>query len=507
MREYIVTVDDPAVWDTLWNELTVNGLGDNFIPQRAVEVINERPFNDFCAHFKLTDAEALELKNDSRIKHVELKGDLQEGVEKGFNTIRAGKYDKSFTIDNTMKNWGLIRSSSEANPFGSLSSLQAEFNSFNLEGEGVDIVVMDSGVEPGHPEFAVNPDGTGGSRVIDFDWHSLGVPGTPTGASIGGWLGDSDGHGSNCASIAAGNTCGWASKANIYSLRIFAGYSIRTGQYLGAVDSDLGFDIVKAFHLQKVAQGIKRPTVCTNSWGWRATYSGITGTYYRGMYYAGAYTRPDFGQVNYWHPYIINYVDAGVESCSAAGVICVGAAGNYYHKIDVPGGLDYDNYWVYGNNVENVYYHRGSSPTCAPSMINVGALDNSATEQKAVFSETGPRVDVYSPGVMIMGAYANKPYQTYAVPDPRNTSYYLNKISGTSQATPQVAGVVSCLLSARPSATVDQIKAWLTEKSVKNQLVEGAPGYTNQRHLQGGNNRILRRTVDKASLRGWMSSS
>lgn len=249
MREYIVTVDDPSVWDTLWDELTTNGLGDNYIPKRGVEVINERPFNEFCAHFRLTDAEAVLLKNDPRIKHVELKGDLQEGVERVFNTIRPGKYDKTFTIDNTMKNWGLIRSSSVSNPFaGGVSSLQTEFDTFNMEGEGVDIVVMDSGVEPNHPEFAVNPDGTGGSRVIDFDWHSLGVPGTPTGASIGGWLGDADGHGSNCASIAAGNTCGWASKANIYSLRIFAGYSIRTGAYLGAVDSDLGFDIVKAFH-------------------------------------------------------------------------------------------------------------------------------------------------------------------------------------------------------------------------------------------------------------------
>ena len=33
------------------------------------------------------------------------------------------------------------------------------------------------------------------------------------------WVGDSDGHGTNCASIAAGNTCGWAPGAAIYSLR------------------------------------------------------------------------------------------------------------------------------------------------------------------------------------------------------------------------------------------------------------------------------------------------
>ena len=64
MREYIVTVADPSVWDTLWNELTTDGLGDNFIPQRAVEVTNERPFNDNCAHFNLTDEEAQLFEED-----------------------------------------------------------------------------------------------------------------------------------------------------------------------------------------------------------------------------------------------------------------------------------------------------------------------------------------------------------------------------------------------------------------------------------------------------------
>jgi hypothetical protein len=507
MREYIVTVADPKVWDTLWNEITVDGLGDNYIPRRSVEVLNERPFNDFCAHFNLTDDEAKELRNDPRVQYVELQADLQEDVAKGFLTYRPGVYDKSYTTTAVMKNWGLIRSSSVADPFAGTTSLTTEFNSYDLEGEGVDLVVMDSGIEPGHPEFAVNADGTGGTRVVNFDWYSLGVPGTPTSAAIGGYLGDSDGHGSNCASIAAGNTCGWASKATIYSLRIFSGNSIRTGSYLGAINSDIAYDLVRAFHLQKLAQGIKRPTVCANSWGYYASYSGMTKTVYRGQEFITTARNAAYGQVNYYHPYKLNYLDVSVDNAADAGVVMVGSAGNYYHKIDVPGGQDYDNYWVYGG-FENVYYHRGSSPTCASSMINVGALDNSAVEQKAYFSESGPRVDIYAPGVMIMGAYANKPYQTYPVPDPRNNSYYLNKISGTSQASPQVSGIVCCLLSARPSATIPQIKAWLTDTSAKNLLVEGPDtSYTNQHGLQGGNNRILSRTVDKRSLRGWMTSS
>jgi len=89
MREYIITVKDPSSWDTgLWNELTVNGLGDNFIPSRSVQVVNDRPFNDHSAHFNLTDAEADLIRKDPRIDHVELQADLRPNVKKKFNVFR-----------------------------------------------------------------------------------------------------------------------------------------------------------------------------------------------------------------------------------------------------------------------------------------------------------------------------------------------------------------------------------------------------------------------------------
>ncbi len=128
-------------------------------------------------------------------------------------------------------------------------------------------------------------------------------------------------------------------------------------------------------------------------------------------------------------------------------------------------------------------------------MITVGATDsvltNPPVERKAYFSETGPRVDVYAPGTMIMGAYDNSPYQTYAVADPRRSGYYLNKISGTSQATPQVTGVVACLLQLRPTLTVDDVKKFIAETSNKNKLAEGVLSWTNLYNLQGGANNYL----------------
>lgn len=497
-KEYIITVKDPAVWDTsLWDQLTVNGLGDNYIPDRAVEVINERPFNQWCAHFSLTEQEARQIRLDPRISSVELKADLQDDVKKDFLGVRSALYDKSNSTTASMKNWALLRSINVSNPFAVTASVNGNYN-YNLDGQGVDIIVIDSGIMQNHPEFAVNSDGSGGSRVVDFDWASLGVPGTASAASIGGYLGDSDGHGSNCASIAAGNTCGWAPGATIYSIRIFEGYDVLTGAYLGAINSDICFDLVKAFHLQKISQGNKRPTICTNSWGYLSSYSGMQYTVWRGTQYNNVTPNSTYGQVYTYHPYLVNYLNVSVDNAAEVGVIMVGAAGNYRHKIDVDGGVDYNNYYRYvsGLYTEDVYYHRGSSPTNAASMICVGAVDNNvsvlANEQKAYFSESGPRVDVYAPGVMIMGAYANASYQTPAVPDPRNGVYHLNKISGTSQAAPQVTGVLACLLQARPKLTIQQAKQFLVDYSLKNVLVEGvSTAYTSTTYLQGGANRIL----------------
>ena len=512
MREYIITVKDPNVWNTsLWNELTVNGLGDNYIPKRAVEVTNERPFNDYAAHFNLTDEEADLIRQDSRILNVELNPDLDDSLIKDhFGTRSLYTYDKSNTTVNNMKNWGLIRANSLSNPFSASTTLNSEFT-YNLDGTGVDIIVMDTGVDPDHPEFAVNADGTGGSRVVNFDWFSLGVPGVPTGESINGYLGDYDGHGSNCASIAAGNTCGWARGAQIYSIRINLGSGpfndIRTGVTLGTISSTYAYDLVRAFHLKKLTDGNTRPTICTNSWGYSRTFSTSTmqAIFYRGTRYTVTSPQPQYGQIGSSNPVCILSVDQSVNNASNAGVIMVGASGNSSYKIDVPGGLDYDNYYDTTVSTYN-YYHRGSSPVSASSMISVGAIDNSTVEQKVYFSNCGPRIDIYSPGTMIMGAYANKTYRTPAVADTRNNLHYLNKISGTSQATPQVTGLLACVLQARPKMTTTEAKEFLIESSIKNVLqVSGVESYTNTTSLQGSSNRTLYMPFN-SSIRGSINS-
>lgn len=92
-------------------------------------------------------------------------------------------------------------------------------------------------------------------------------------------------------------------------------------------------------------------------------------------------------------------LEADIDDCIAEGVIFVGSAGNQNYKIDVLGGVDYDNNYIV--NGLPYYYHRGSSPGAHPDIICVGSLNASSLENKSQASNPGPRVDLYAPGVNI----------------------------------------------------------------------------------------------------------
>ena len=482
MKEYIVQVKDPKSWDTLHNEI-INQGGGTFIPQRAVECLNERPFNEYLAHYNLTDEEASLLQQDPRISSVELQYLLRPGVTVGFNGTRPTyKYDQDtyYVMDDTMKNWGLWRCTNKGNNFGveyinnGNRYINANYT-YDLDGTGVDIVIVDTGVEPGHPEFAVNADGTGGSRVIDFDWHSLGVPGTATGPSINGYLGDVDGHGSNVASIAAGNTCGWASGAHIYSIRVDlnnGSTDIFNRQTKGFINLDIVFDLIKAFHLKKIADGNFRPTIVNASWG--ASITGVVGVdsvVWRGTTYDSANSF-NCGLLNTSNiPGTIGYLNTSVDVCSNSGVIIVAAAGNNSWKAEKPYGIDYNNYFVETTTNDHLYYHRGSTPSNANSTISVGAMNAGnigGLDSIVYYSVKGSIIDIWAPGRAIMGAYSSATYVFAALPDPRNSRYFLNKIDGTSQATPQVTGYLACILQSRKNMTTKEAKVFLSSYAEPN---------------------------------------
>jgi subtilisin family serine protease len=215
------------------------------------------------------------------------------------------------------------------------------------------------------------------------------------------------------------------------------------------------------------------------------TTTGAGGTLY------GTIGRPNGGTGV--HGYRYSAEEANIQSCILAGVIVIGSAGNDYHKIDVSTGTDYNNYYS-GASIGSWYYHRGSSPGSSDGVICVGAISVTTPEHKNNFSSTGPRVDVYAPGNSILGSWKSASY-TAAIQDPRNTAYYLDKVTGTSQSAPQVTGVVALLLQARPWMTNTDVLKFVQAVSAKNLLDEtyyGQSGtYTNFASLQGSGNRYL----------------
>jgi serine protease len=100
-----------------------------------------------------------------------------------------------------------------------------------------------------------------------------------------------------------------------------------------------------------------------------------------------------------------------------------------------------------GNDNKNAL---GYSPARVPSAITVAATDN--TDTRASFSNYGGRVDLFAPGVGITSAWLGGG---------------VNTISGTSMATPHVAGAAALLLSRPGSAS-------LTPAQVESALVQAS---------------------------------
>jgi hypothetical protein len=213
------------------------------------------------------------------------------------------------------------------------------------------------------------------------------------------------------------------------------------------------------------------------SWGYGTFYNSVTSVNYRGTSYTdsntttnASYRQTTYGLVNNsgasaGYTYVANVrvssVDVDVQEMIDAGIIVCIAAGNRSFKVDTSTGTDYNNNVV--TDQGTIYYHRGSSPYDDEAII-VGSLDstvyNASNDQKATYSECGPGVTIYAPGTNIMSAcsttnaFSGENY--YA-----NPTYKQTNISGTSMASPQVAGICALLMESNPKMTPAQLKASL----------------------------------------------
>jgi cerevisin len=125
-------------------------------------------------------------------------------------------------------------------------------------------------------------------------------------------------------------------------------------------------------------------------------------------------------------------LDRAVNGAVSAGIHFAVAAGN--------------------DNADSCNY----SPAAADLAITVGA--SALDDSRAYFSNYGKCNDIFAPGLSILSTWIGSPYAT-------------NTISGTSMASPHIAGLLAYYLSLQPASDSDYAVAEITPKKLKENII------------------------------------
>ena len=489
-KKAVVTLHKGVNSEEFLDNMTTT-FGSDSIPARSVTIYNEKLDSISNFDFVLTKEEAETLKNDSRVRDVRWGTKAENGLIPMHNVTEP---TRTHTRDNTVNNahfpWAFAECTSPVSRYNG-GTTATYTHAYNLDGTGVDVVVQDSGIEVGHPEWLTRDGGT--TRLKQIDWPvESGLSGSYTQGAA--HYTDQFGHGTHCASTSAGKLYGWANNADIYAIKIFD---------TDAYGVSASFNMIRAWHNLKKND---RPTIVNMSWGYFGTYTNITGGNWRGTTWTGTSTEAQYGMIErnlygglYTHPLRVTSVDSDMEDCIDDGVILIASAGNAAHKMDLSTGLDYNNYWT-SSTLGNRYYHQGGTPQATANVICTGAIDYEYTgsqERSADFSEKGPRVSIFAPGYAVQAAIpTGATLDQNSTTHPDNASYKIRKLQGTSMAAPQVTGILATLLQARPSYKQAECLAWIQDQATNNRLFDPTTGtpstdYQNLRALQGANNKYL----------------
>ena len=481
-KTYIIAMEKGQPKDQLKDELTAES-GNDYVPARTVDVVEPR--NGSTRHFAmaLTDEEATTLRTDPRVNSV------HEPIEWDDDMLDFERNPRSqwfrWASSATHNNWGLLRHINEDNPWDTniTSGLPGSYYTGHLDGTGVDVVVHEgNSARPTHEQFK---DPAGNSRYNELQWNTL--P-NMSGANTINYSTAAGNHATHVLGTMGGLTVGWAPGAQLYSCPI---------SYIGS--SLYWFDAVKEFHLNKSVDpktGYRRPTVMNMSWGYKTSLSSITNIVFRGTSTGATAKSSTYGLVgdgiNRVNCPIYGF-ESEIDELHEAGVIVTKSGGNQYQKLDIDGGIDYDNYMTRSVTTGNIsagsplYYNRGSSNRSTDTIV-VGNMDAQLEgttpnhkEASIESSEKGPRVDVWAAGTNIVSGGAS------------DDTTYLN-YTGTSMAAPQVAGMCALLVQMNPGMSPAQVRQWVINNAKTGLLYVGDTNNTtyfnNGRNLMDGNNRI-----------------
>ena len=502
LKEYVVTLHRRENLEEFYEDMETPG-GSLYIPNRKVDCANRREISR-NTHYYLTQEEALQLKNDPRVRGV-------DPLDMLIPTPLWEEYNENFEknpFQSQDLNWALLRCiegnhRTEWSGFTSDSDPTAQegYVFAYREGENVDVVIFDGIIDPTHPEFAVNSDGTGGSRVIREDWWQY-IPSKTTSYPYTDIF-DSNSilnseHGQHVAGTVAGNRQGWARKANIYNIHFTTLWD--------------GWDAVRAWHAAKPinpATGRKNPTVTNHSYGFQLNtkIEQISRIQYRGIVYfnpiksPGLVGRPLHIEVNFQDWTSAQWEEKGFRALSLTagpdyaelwgigfpafpgdtdqedamneGIFVVAAGGNGKNILALPGDPDYDNSITtdaYFGGTSPINYCRGMGHNYDSILVgNIGIERGSDSTKEALAdsSAKGRGITVFAPGTNIFSAG-----YTGSIQDPRNPAYRLVNKTGTSMASPQVAGIVACTMEKHYTATPAQMKQYIIDNAKTGQISE-----------------------------------